>query len=421
MLQTSHSNHGLTFTSGEDAVYFHGKHHRPRMEQDETLIRSLISNPENIRAVVREIAYRGGFPVWTSRGTVIFLLQSDQRDWAVAGDFNEWRPFPMTEIGQNLWYAELKIPKSIGQKLRYLYFRPDGSGMPDPWSLCFCDDSEGAYSFIKRPARRQYLMRWNDFLSPQGLKPRHLHVLVPPNPGPYDVLYAHDGQNLFSKNGMGGGWKLCENMRRIGGNFLIVGIWNTEDRYAEYTHVADTDVCGYHPSIGNKYAAFVEDTVRPFIESRFQTTKKAGLMGSSLGGLISLYISNRYPGRYDSVFALSPTTTWGRLVNDHGTIIRDYYEDSGHQDTFLYIDHGGYFPPEGMPDVLDQRVAQRDESEWASPYDNCCYTFDFVSALAEIGYRQSVDMFYQHIPGAPHNEWAWSERVSKPLKIFMER
>jgi hypothetical protein len=74
-----------------------------------------------------------------------------------------------------------------------------------------------------------------------------------------------------------------------------------------------------------------------------------------------------------------------------------------------------------MPDILDRKAAIRDESDWASAYDNCCYTFDFVSALAEIGYRQSVDMFYQHIPGAPHNEDAWSARVSKPLRIFMEK
>ena len=121
------------------------------------------------------------------------------------------------------------------------------------------------------------------------------------------------------------------------------------------------------------------------------------------------------------MFALSPTTAWGRFGSDNGTLIRDYYEKSGHQDTFIYVDHGGEFPPEGMPDVLDSRAAVRDESDWASPYDNCCYTRDFVSALVEIGYRQSVDLFYQHVHGAMHNESAWACRVSKPLSIFMKK
>ncbi|MBQ9817893.1 MAG: alpha/beta hydrolase [Proteobacteria bacterium] len=416
MLSKLHTDRHTTQSS-------HSRHHgRPEMTPDEALIRALMAKQVGINSVVRQISYSGGFPVWTSRGTVIFLLQSNREGWAVAGDFNDWNPFPMTNIGHHLWVAELKIPKSIGQKLRYLYFLPNGESISDPLSLCFCDDFEDSCSFLKRPSRRQYLMRWNDFTSPQGLKSRPIHVLVPPNDGPYDVLYAHDGQNLFSKDSICGGWKLCERMREIGGNFLIVGIWNSPDRMSEYTHADDvyTDG-GYYATLGHKYAAFVEETVRPFIESHFRTTARAGLMGSSLGGLISLYISNCYPGRYDSVFALSPTTAWGRLGRDNGTLIRDYYEKAGHQNTFLYIDHGGSFPTEGMPDILDRKAAIRDESDWASAYDNCCYTFDFVSALAEIGYRQSVDMFYQHIPGAPHNEDAWSARVSKPLRIFMEK
>ena len=63
----------------------------------------------------------------------------------------------------------------------------------------------------------------------------------------------------------------------------------------------------------------------------------------------------------------------------------------------------------------------RDESEWASTHDNCCYTFDFVSALVEIGYRQNIDLLYQFVPGARHAEDAWAARVSKPLRLFMKR
>ena len=394
---------------------------RAAMRPDEEAIRALIAGNGNVDEIFRRVGYGDGFPVWTSRGTVLFLYRCDADAVAVAGDFNGWDPFPMAKCSDALWFAELRMPRAIGQELRYRYVCNGNDWVADPESRFFVEDEHGEVSLLKRPSGRQYLMRWNRFESPQGLKPRSLYVLVPPNPGPWDVLYAHDGQNLFLHNAIGGGWRLCETMERIGGNFLIVGISNTEDRYEEYTHAADTDEAGYHGTLGTKYAAFVEETVRPFIESQFRTTAKAGLMGSSLGGLISLYISNRYPGRYDSVFALSPTTAWGRLSDDHGPTIRDYYEKTGHQDTFIYIDHGGEFPAEGVPKVLDRRVAMRDESEWASTYDNCCYTFDFVSALAEIGYRQSVDMFYRHIPGARHDENAWAARVSKPLRLFMAR
>ena len=410
----SHEQH-----HSSDAEHSALHHHHREMQGDELLIRGLIDGTEPMNATIRRISYSQGFPVWTARGTVIFAFQSNEAGWSVSGEFNDWQPYPMERTPGGLNYAEIHIPKSIGQKLAYEYVHVTGRRIADPLARCFGYDSNEEFSYLKRPSRTQYLMRWNDFKSPQGLKSRPLHVLVPPNSGPYDVLYAHDGQNLFAPDSICGGWHLCENMQEINGNFLIVGIWNCEDRMSEYTHAADTDEDGYHATLGRKYASFIENSVRPFIEYQFPTTQRAGLMGSSLGGLISLYISNCYPGRYDSVFALSPTTAWGRFGSDHGTLIRDYYEKAGHQNTFLYIDHGGEFPTEGMPDVLDQKVAIRDESEWASAYDNCCYTFDFVSALVEIGYRQSVDMFYQHVHGALHNEVAWASRVAKPLTLFM--
>lgn len=394
-------------------------HHKREMTPDEKLIRGLIDGSLPLNSTIHQIMYSGGFPVWTSRGTVIFAFQSFEDGWSVKGDFNDWHPFEMRRTPSGINWCEIHIPKSIGQKLAYEYVHHTGRRIADPLARCFKYDANEEFSFIKKPSRTQYLMRWNDFESPQGLRPRHLHVLVPPNDGPYDVLYAHDGQNLFAPDSMCGGWHLCENMQDIGGNFLIVGIFNTEDRMNEYTHATDSDEWGYHATLGRKYASFVEESVRPFIEMEFRTTHRAGLMGSSLGGLISLYIANCYPGRYDAVFALSPTTAWGRFSCDDGPLIRDFYEKTGHQNTFLYIDHGGEFPAEGMPDVLDQKAAIRDESGWASPYDNCCYTFDFVSALVEIGYQKNVDLFYQHIPGAQHNEVAWASRVAKPLKMFM--
>ncbi len=397
------------------------RHTSSEMHPDEILARALLRTQADYDDVVSTISYSRGFPVWTHRQTVLFILRQDNGPWAVRGDFNDWNPFPMQQAENGLWYAELRIPRMIGQGIRYSYINAENEVIADPLARCFGEDNDGEFSYLKRPSRTQYLMRWNDFKSPQGLKSRPLHILVPPNPGPYDVLYVHDGQNLFSKDSICGGWKLCENMAEIGGNFLIVGIWNSPDRMREYTHATDLYDDDYHATLGRKYASFVEETVRPFIESHFETTPRAGLMGSSLGGLISLYIANCYPGRYDSVFALSPTTAWGHFGSDNGPLIRDFYEKSGHQNTFLYIDHGGMFPKEGMPDVFDRKAAIRDESGWASPYDNCCHTFDFVSALVELGYRQSVDMFYQHIPGAMHNEGAWASRVSRPLRLFMQK
>lgn len=387
---------------------------------DEAVARALIAGHIPLAEGFRMIMASEGFPVHTAHGTCIFLFKGP-RGCKVATEFDGSHLHAMKRGPGGLNYAEVWMPAQVGHKLRYGYLLPHGKRVCDPLARCFLYEKGEEVSLLRRPEGMQHLMRWDDFESPQGLKSRSIHVLVPPNAGPYDVLYAHDGQNLFSPQGICGGWRLCENMRRIGGDFLIVGIWNTPDRLREYTHVSDEFGDGMQESLGRKYASFVEETLRPFIERTFDTTGRAGLMGSSLGGLISLYIASCYPGRYDSVFALSPTTAWGRFSDDHGRTIRDVYERAGHQNTFIYIDHGGIFPAEGMPDVLDRKVALRDEAGWGSEYDNSCYTFDFVSALVELGYRQSVDLFYEYIPGALHNEDAWASRVSHPLRLFMKR
>ncbi len=391
---------------------------------DEKIARALIKGSLPADMAFQTIAYSGGFPVWTAHHTVIFIhrARDTHQTWSVMGDFNGWKPVPMKRAKDHrVWYCEIEMPAHIGRRLGYKFVSNDGRNVPDPWAMCFNYDENGEISYLMAPKNKQFLMRFNQFESPQGLRPRSLNVLVPPCDGPYDVLYAHDGQNLFAPDSMCGGWKLCQKMQSVHGNFLIVGIFNTDDRLREYTHEGDVYFDSFQDTLGSKYADFVENTVRPFVESHFPTTGRSGLMGSSLGGLISLFISNQYPGRYAAVFALSPTTAWGRFSDDHGKTIRDCYENTGHQDTFIYIDHGGEFPAEGVPDVLDHRIAQRDESDWSNPYDNCCYTFDFVSALVEIGYRQNIDLLYHHAPGAHHSESDWAARVAKPLSLFMER
>ena len=142
-------------------------------------------------------------------------------------------------------------------------------------------------------------------------------------------------------------------------------------------------------------------------------------MGSSLGGLISLYIAHVYPNRYRAVLALSPTTAWGRFGSDTGTTIRDLYVQAGHRSTYLYLDNGGYEPSGGCPAVLGMHDANIDEADGASSHDNFCYTRDFVDSMERIGYRYDVDLNHWHEPGALHNEDAWAARVFRPLSLFM--
>jgi len=120
---------------------------------------------------------------------------------------------------------------------------------------------------------------------------RDLIVWLPPNYANeldrrYPVLYAHDGQNLFDPATAFAGvaWQLHETAARLIHEkkiepMIIVGLANTMGRLEEYT-----------TKRGHKYAAFLIDEVKPFIDKTYLTLpsrQHTSLLGSSLGGLIS--------------------------------------------------------------------------------------------------------------------------------------
>ena len=196
---------------------------------------------------------------------------------------------------------------------------------------------------------------------------------------------------------------------------LVVGIANTPYRMDEYTHVPD-DI-GYGYLIGGQaeaYAALVEDQIRPHIEATYGTTGKDGVLGSSLGGLVSLYIAERYPGRYDFAASLSGTLGWGRFAEDNDTI-EELWLAAPPPETAVYVDSGG--DPGGAGCVDPDGDGFPEDDPDAS--DNYCETRHFADALAASGYTWDVDLFHWWEPDAPHNEAAWASRVGMPLDLFL--
>lgn len=122
----------------------------------------------------------------------------------------------------------------------------------------------------------------------------------------YPVIYMHDGQNLFGADAMFGGWRAAVTADRLISEgrmeeVILVGVANTSARMSEYIPPEDGGA-------GQNYAQFLKDELKPWIDSRLRTHKDAantGVMGSSLGGIISLYIGWRHPGVFGKVGSLS--------------------------------------------------------------------------------------------------------------------
>src|SRR5258705_10465824 len=133
----------------------------------------------------------------------------------------------------------------------------------------------------------------------------------------YSVFYLHDGQNLFDGATSfipGQEWRVDETAQRLidAGKIeplIIVGINNAgKDRIDEYTPAADAKYKAGGKA--NLYGRMLVEELKPFIDAHYRTRQGAahtGVGGSSLGGLVSLYLSLKYPRVFGRAAVVSPS------------------------------------------------------------------------------------------------------------------
>ena len=157
-------------------------------------------------------------------------------------------------------------------------------------------------------------------------------VYLPPNytdsKKNFPVIYMHDAQNLFdAKTSFIGEWNVDETLNEIykktGKGFIVVGVENGgEERINEYTPWEHKK---YGGGKGEIYMNFIVNTLKPYIDTNYRTKpqqKYTGLIGSSLGGLISYYGGLKYPTVFGKIGALS-TSFWFsdevlKFTEEHG-------------------------------------------------------------------------------------------------------
>lgn len=376
--------------------------------EDEALLRAAIAGTEDAAEALSTIALRGGLPVETADGTFLFACLCGDGEWGLGGSFNGWAPAPMARAGDLSWIeAEVLLPD--GATYKFVDDYDDDTWRSDPQGRRFAWDEYGEISLVR--ADDAHLERFYGF-SGAGLVPRDLQVWVPDDADFTHLLVAHDGQNLFDPAPAppATSWHLDDSLPP---GVLVVGIDNTPDRFDEYTFTTDvlsgTTVGGQ----AGAYGTFVEETVRPFIEGHYGPPAVRGLLGSSLGGLVSLTIAQDHPDTYDMVLSMSATIGWGSLGTDGETVV-DRHRALGHQDVALYLDSGGSGScydgdGDGVPDDGDAN-------------DNLCTNSWYRDVLSsELGYAFDDDLWHWHEAGAGHNEAAWAARVWRPLELFAGR
>jgi len=200
--------------------------------------------------------------------------------------------------------------------------------------LCYCKNQSPTNVFtptakanktdfkIQTPISNDTILYFDDFKS-NYVDSRNLEIWLPqgyPDKATsYKVLYMHDGQTVFNKNGSNNiySWDINKkidsliNINAIAPT-IVVNTWNnSRKRFNEYmpqqpgeltnTAFAKTELkknTGYEQLYSDNYLKFVTSEVLPFVRKNFQVsnaTEDNVIMGSSMGGLISLYAMMEYP------------------------------------------------------------------------------------------------------------------------------
>ena len=167
---------------------------------------------------------------------------------------------------------------------------------------------------------------------PQLKRHRRIWVYLPPDYGQsdkkYPVLYMHDGQNLFDAYyAYSGEWGVDESLDSLhaqsGFGLIVVGIDNGSDkRMNEYSPWRNQK---FGDPEGEPYVDFVVQTLKPLVDKTYRTLPDpghTGIMGSSMGGLISHYALLKYPAVFTKGGIFSPSYWFSPEVFSYTTAER---------------------------------------------------------------------------------------------------
>jgi predicted alpha/beta superfamily hydrolase len=217
----------------------------------------------------------------------------------------------------------------------------------------------------------------------------------------FPVLYLHDGQNLFDAATAfaGNEWGLDELAEELISKneiepLIIVGIYNTGvKRMAEYTHVRDRRGRGGR---AKRYAKLIVEDLKPFIDSEYRTvpdTNNTALGGSSLGGLVTLYLGLHYPDVFGKLIVMSPSVWWANRA-----ILREVRSLKKKLPQKIWLDIGTCEGSNPEYCVQDARMLR--------------------DALIAKGWKLDDDFRFFEDEGAAHNEKAWGFRMRDALKFM---
>lgn len=276
------------------------------------------------------------------------------------------------------------------------------------------------------------IKRFENFPS-QYVLARNVDVWLPDNYSSekkYAVLYMHDGQMLFDSSftWTKTEWMVDETLSKLitekkTRDCIVVGIWNSTQRHADYfpqkpfeslpkqqqdslynaNRQNGQSVFNNTTIHSDNYLKFIVNELKPFIDSTFSVytdRKNTFIMGSSMGGLISLYAICEYPGIFAGAACLS--THWpGIFTAENNPIpaaffqyMKDHLPDPATHK--IYFDYGDQTLDAMYPPLQKQAD----------------------SIMQSKGFNSS-NWITKYFPGENHSEVSWSKRLYIPVEFLL--
>jgi enterochelin esterase-like enzyme len=246
---------------------------------------------------------------------------------------------------------------------------------------------------------------WRDVPSKYLTERRNVEIWLPPgydedSKARYPVLYMHDGQNLFDPRiaNTGVDWGVDEAVVRgiKAGRvppLIVVGVWCTAERLREYSPWDK----------GPGYARFLVEELMPEVNRRYRTLtgpRHTGVMGSSMGGLISFWLCWTHPEVFGRAGCVSTHWPWNGRLDDPAAAPLILGE----------LASGAPFP-KGVRLYFDFGTVGVD-----APYEPL--QAKVTAFLTAQGLTEGKQFVVRKFEGATHNEAAWRARLDEPLAFL---
>jgi predicted alpha/beta superfamily hydrolase len=264
------------------------------------------------------------------------------------------------------------------------------------------------------------------------ISPRTVDIWLPSNYSiskKYSVIYMHDGQMLFDATTTWNKqeWRIDDVITKLSvenkiENVIVVAIWNIPTlrhndlfpkkplenltRKQQDLILEKAKKFGYTFTFeavnSDNYLKFIVEELKPFVDTNFSVYTDANhtaIMGSSMGGLISMYAICEYPKVFGKAACLST----------HWIGFREFENNPIPESFFSYM-------KEKLPNPKNHKL-YFDYGTETLDADYLKYEYRIEEILKEKGYNQmnSKNLKFE---GENHSEASWQKRVHIPIEFM---